>query len=100
MRKFKPRQPRSLPFRLLVILASALLLMAAFAPCANAALIRYYNFEGTPTSPYPVNLDSHFPAVEAGGGVFGLQLHGTGWRPVSRRQYFNRGGSAWKYCSW
>ena len=28
-----------------------------------------------------MNLDSHFPAAEVGGGVFGLQLHGTGGIP-------------------
>ena len=82
MRKFKPRVPRSLPFRLLVILAGALLLLAAFAPSTNAqGLLRYYNFEGPPSGGYPVNLDSHFPAAEVGGGVFGLQLHGTGGIP-------------------
>jgi hypothetical protein len=68
MRKFKPRQPRSLRFRLLVILAGALLLLAAFAPCANAqALIRYYDMEGLPVNDgYHVNLDSHAPAIETG----------------------------------
>ena len=69
MRKFKRRQPRGLPFRLLVILASALLLLAAFAPRANAdcpACIRYYNFEGAPTPDNDVNLDSHVPAFEVG----------------------------------
>jgi hypothetical protein len=67
MRKFKTRQPRSLPFRLLVILTGALLLLAAFAPRANATLIRYYDMDGIPvTPPYPVNLESHAPAVEIG----------------------------------
>jgi hypothetical protein len=70
MRKFKTRQPRSLPFRLLVILAGALLLLTAFAPCANAdcpACLRFYDFDGSPpTAPYEVNLDSHMPALEQG----------------------------------
>ena len=69
MPKLRTRPPRSLPLRLLFIGASALLLLAAFAPRANAdcpSCIRYYNFEGTPTSPYPVNLDSHIPAFEVG----------------------------------
>jgi hypothetical protein len=69
MRKFKTRSPRILPFPLFLVLAGALLLVAAFAPRANAdcpSCIRYYNFEGTPTSPYPVNLDSHAPAFEVG----------------------------------
>jgi len=69
MRKFKTCSSRSLPFRLFVIVAGALLLLAAFAPCANADLLRFYDFEGTPTAPYPVNLDSHQPAAEQGAGT-------------------------------
>jgi len=38
-----------------------LLLLAAFAPRANADLIAYFNFEGTPTPPYAVNLASQVP---------------------------------------
>jgi hypothetical protein len=45
MRKFKRHQSRSLPFRLLVIAAGALLLMAALTPRANADVIAYFNFE-------------------------------------------------------
>jgi hypothetical protein len=63
MRKFKTRRLRALPFRSLLILAGALMLLAAFAPKANATLIAYYNFEGTDTPGFPVNLDSHPPAV-------------------------------------
>ena len=69
MRKFKTCSRRSLPFRLLVLLAGALMLLAAFAPRANADLLRFYDFEGTPTAPYPVNLDSHQPALEQGPGT-------------------------------
>ena len=63
MRKFMRFPPRGLRFRSLLILANALMLLAAFAPKANADLIAYYNFEGTPTGSFPVNLDSHPPAV-------------------------------------
>jgi hypothetical protein len=83
LRKFKTRRPRSLPFRLLVILAGALLLLAAFAPSANAdcpSCIRYYNFEGADTPPYPVNLDSHVPAFEVG-AAFRMFLN-TGTNPT------------------
>ena len=66
MRKFKTCSRRGLPFRLLVILAGALLLLAVFAPQANADLLRFYDMEGTDTPPYPVNLDSHTPALETG----------------------------------
>jgi hypothetical protein len=63
MRKFMQFPPRTLRFRLFLILAGALLLLAALGPNANAqSLIAYYNFEGAPTSPYPVNLESHPPA--------------------------------------
>ena len=55
MRKFKLRS--------LLLLSGALLLLAAFAPRANGSLIAYYNFEGTATPGFPVNLDSHPPAV-------------------------------------
>ena len=66
MRKFKTCSRRSLPFRLLVILAGALLLLAAFAPRANAdcpACIRFYDFEGPGIV---VGQGSHAPALEQG----------------------------------
>ena len=66
MRKFKRRQPRGLPFRLLVILAGALLLLAAFAPCANAqGLLRFYDFEGPAGHLTPLAW-VHAPALETG----------------------------------
>lgn len=77
MRKFTTLPPRTLPFRLLLVLAGALLLLAALAPRANATLIRYYNFEGTPTAPYPVNLDSHLPASEVGSAFRAFLNTGT-----------------------
>jgi len=86
MRKFKRRQPRGLPFRLLVILAGALLLLAAFAPCANAqGLLRFYDFEGPvgPPPAYPVNLGSHTPALEQG-PAFDLTLTTTNGDPYPR----------------
>jgi len=48
------------------MLAGVFALLAAFTPRANAALIRYYDFEGSPTGGYSVNLESHTPAVETG----------------------------------
>ena len=57
MRKFKTCRP----FRLLFVLAGALMLLAAFTPRAKADLIAYFNFEGLPTPPYPVNLQSKVP---------------------------------------
>jgi hypothetical protein len=45
MRKFRTFTPRALPFRFFLVVAGALLLMAAFAPRANASLIAYFNFE-------------------------------------------------------
>jgi len=67
MRKIKTRSPRSLAFRLFLVLAGALLLLAAFAPRANAdcpACIRFYDFEGEPQP--IVNRGSHVPAIEQG----------------------------------
>ena len=45
MRKFKTRRLRALPFRSLLILAGALMLLSAFAPRANADVLVYFNFE-------------------------------------------------------
>ena len=55
MRKFKTRRSRALPFRLLLILAGALLLTAAFVPRADAFVVSYFNFEDTGTLPGPVD---------------------------------------------
>jgi hypothetical protein len=66
MRKFMRFPPRTLRFRSLLILGGALALFAAFTPRANADLLRFYDFEGTATPPYPVNLESHTPALETG----------------------------------
>jgi hypothetical protein len=75
MRKFKKRQPRSLPFRSLLIVAGAALLLGAFAPRANADLIAYYNFEGPDTPTFPVNLDSHPPAFFSSGNTMTLTFN-------------------------
>jgi hypothetical protein len=61
MRKFKQIPRHGLLFRSLLILAGALMVLAVFAPRANADLIAYFNFEGPPTAPYPVNLMSQVP---------------------------------------
>ena len=61
MRKLRTRHPRSLPSRLILIAAGAFMLIAAFAPRANAQLIAYFNFEGPPTPPYSVNMMSEVP---------------------------------------
>ena len=63
MRELKRFPSRDLRFRLFLILAGALLLLAAFEPRANADLIAYFNFEGTPTPPYPVDLTSNSPGI-------------------------------------
>ncbi len=61
MRKFKRFPPRTLRFRSLLVLAGAFALLAAFAPCANADLIAYFNFEGPTGPPFPVNFASQVP---------------------------------------
>jgi hypothetical protein len=45
MPEFKRSRPHALPFRLLLVVAGALMLMAASAPRARADLIAYFNFE-------------------------------------------------------
>jgi|SRR5882724_25588 len=69
MRKSKKCRSRNLTFRLLLVVAGALLLLAAFSPRANADLIAYYNFEGPDTPGFPVNLDSHAPAFFSSGNT-------------------------------
>ena len=75
MRKFKICRPRNLTFRLLLVVAGALLLLAAFSPRANADLIAYYNFEGPDTPGFPVNLDSHAPAFFSSGNTLTLSFN-------------------------
>jgi autotransporter-associated beta strand protein len=56
MRKFKRRQPHSLPFRFLLALAGASLLLTALAPRTNAGLADYWDFEyplGSGPAPAP-----------------------------------------------
>lgn len=72
MRKFKTCRPRNLTFRLLLVVAGALLVLTAFSPRANADLIAYYNFEGPDTPGFPVNLDSHAPAFFSSGNTLTL----------------------------
>ena len=68
MRKFKTRRPRALPFRLLLLAAGALMLMAAVAPNANAALIVYFNFEDA-IDEGPPDFTSDITPANPGGGV-------------------------------
>jgi hypothetical protein len=69
-----------LPFRLLVILAGALLLLAAFAPSASAdcpACLRFYDFEA-PNGLYGVGLHSDPPALEQGAAFDASLLQNDG----------------------
>jgi hypothetical protein len=64
MRKSMTCHPRGLAFRLLLVVAGALLLAAAFAPRAHAqALIAYWNFEDSAPPPGAVNLQSDAPGL-------------------------------------
>ena len=90
MRKFMRFPPRTLRFRSLLILAGAFALLAAFTPRANAALLRFYDMEGVaPTGNYPVNLDSHPPAIEIGAGDDAIPRQWNTWSPVSQHQNFS-----------
>jgi hypothetical protein len=78
MRKFKTYRTRALPFRLFLVVTGALLLLAAFAPCANADLLRFYDFEGPDSPPYPVGLNSDPPALEQGPAFTASLLNNLG----------------------
>src|SRR4029077_8224331 len=71
MRKLKRIRRCALPFHLLLIVAGALLLMAAFAPKANADVLIYFNFEdatiGGPFDPAADVVGA--PDFNPGGGV-------------------------------
>jgi hypothetical protein len=60
MPKFERRSPRALAFRSLLILAGALMMLAAFAPRANADLIVYFNFEDAGAIGNPPDFTSEF----------------------------------------
>src|SRR6476661_1612428 len=74
MRKFKTYSRRSLPFRLLVILAGVFLLTAAFAPKANAQnVLLYFNFEDVPIGigayDHDADVQPAYGGDNPGGGV-------------------------------
>src|SRR5262249_25572000 len=77
---------RKSTLRSLLILAGAFALLAAFAPCANAQLLRFYDLEppGVPMS-YPLNLDSHSPALETGHPL--ILTDGTNALPAGASNY-------------
>jgi len=80
MRKFKTRRSRALPFRLLLILAGALLLTAAFVPRADAFVVSYFNFEDSnlPNPPGTLHIDlTPDKTVAAGGDNAGGGLEGS-----------------------
>ena len=78
MRKFKRFPPRTLRFRLLLILAGALLLMAALVPRANAqtvATLVYFNFEDAVVAEARILTPMLFLQLgdNPGGGIRGIQ---------------------------
>jgi hypothetical protein len=64
-----------LRFRLLLIVAGAVALLAATTSRVNADLIAYYNFEGTDTPGFPVNMDSHPPAFFSSGNTLQVSFN-------------------------
>jgi len=83
MRKFKTCRPRALPFRLLALAASGLLLTAAFVPGANATLLVYFNFEDGSIDPQLIDFASDetaaFGGNNPGGGIQHSTLDLTGY---------------------
>ena len=63
MRKFNRHQPRSLRFRLLLVVAGALLLAGAFVPRTHAAVLAYWNFDDSQPPAGMVSLNSDAPTV-------------------------------------
>ena len=61
MGKLKTRHPRSLPSRLILIVAGAVILIPPFSPPAHAQLIAYFYFLGPPPPPFPRNMMSDVP---------------------------------------
>jgi hypothetical protein len=78
MRKFKTCRPRALPFRLLALAASGLLLTAAFVPGANATLLVYFNFEDGTIVPNVIDTASDETPANPGGGIQHSTLDITG----------------------
>jgi hypothetical protein len=68
MRTFKRFLPCTLPLCSVLVLAGALMLIAAFAPNTNAALIVYFNCEDA-TDEGPPDLTSDIVPANPGGGV-------------------------------
>jgi hypothetical protein len=68
MRQFKTSWPRALPFRLLLVVAGALMLMAALVPRANADVLVYFNFEDAVLGG-PFDPDSDDVPANPGGGL-------------------------------
>src|SRR5947199_9626530 len=88
---------RKFTLRSVLILGGAFALLAGRSPRANADCpkgIRYYNFEGTPTAPYPVNLASHVPAFEVGLGFRAFLNTGTDPTLAATGAYPNANTSA------
>ena len=80
MRKFKTCRMRTLPFRLLVPVASALLFTAAFTPRVDAFVVSYFNFEDSnlPNPPGTLHIDlTPDKTVAAGGDNAGGGLEGS-----------------------
>ena len=63
MRKFNRHQPRSLRFRLLLVVAGALLLAGAFVPRTHADTLAYWNFDDSEPPVGHVSFDSDAPTV-------------------------------------
>jgi hypothetical protein len=71
------RSERSRTFRLLLVVAGALMLMAAFAPSARADLIAYFNFEDSFLGGPPDFTSDSPPAFLGENTVIGTNINGN-----------------------
>jgi len=84
------RRPRALPFRLLPVVAGALMLMAAFAPSANADLIAYFNFEDSTVGGPPDFTSDSPPAFLGETTVIGTNINSNAVTTVAPGFALNR----------
>jgi hypothetical protein len=84
------RSVRSRTFRLLLFVASALMLMAAFAPSANADLIAYFNFEDSTLGGPPDFTSDSPPAFLGESTVIGTNVNSNAVTTVAPGLDLNR----------
>ena len=86
----RPRSRRARAFRLLLVVAGALMLIAAFAPSANADLIAYFNFEESSVGGPPDFTSDSPPAFLGETTIIGTNVNTNAVTTVSPGLDLNR----------